>query len=136
MCDISQVQSEPYLLLEVSDELFVLRGGPLGSGGALRWEVVVACGTVPSARAFHSSVVVGDAIIVLGGETGLPGPDIDYSAPPPLLFPRPPSIEPRPPPPPLPQTRHAFAPLRCAPRGAAAVSLTGRLSAQGRTCTC
>ena len=58
------------LALEASTALHALRG--LGAGGALRWEVLKAEGPAPSPRAFHACMAVGDSLLVMGGESGLP----------------------------------------------------------------
>jgi hypothetical protein len=64
---------QPYytpLTLEASPALHTLRG--LGAGGALRWEVLQAEGPPPSPRAFHACMAVGNSLLVMGGESGLP----------------------------------------------------------------
>lgn len=65
-----RAQHHTPLALEASPALHALRG--LGAGDALRWEVLQAEGPPPSPRAFHACMAVGDSLLVMGGESGLP----------------------------------------------------------------
>ena len=46
--------------------------GSPGLDGALRWEEVRTGGPLPPPRAFHASTALGDTLLIMGGEGGLP----------------------------------------------------------------